>query len=507
MPTQRGAVRFVSSKGGVQQRQVFTKNGAWINQNAPKGGGAGNKKKKNKTSSGASTNTSMVMEQRLAAEERKAYMSTTASAMMPGGLRGNINNYGKYRASGMNAHALGMSSTSEGGEWLDCYLHPCMEPAPKPRGVPDRSSAMVAAPLFKSTSTQSWTLSTGSTYDMQIAFLPIPEIDYVMRQRSSSAATWTAWTVVYMPNFVANQDGTAVTMATQGYGSQRIIGRGHTVHLIASGTTNQGMVFSGQVDGLDFEEQYTSNQSSSQGIPASRYLQYRVPFDPAELMALDNAATEMEAVHGCYMPLRFTENSWVYQQPRDGVLVGYDGTGTSPTDGFLPQQWVQIVDNSALTPATVIMPNGVPTFAVPSEAPTVGSKMVYGISDPTPFLTGIVFFQGIDVAASAQIKSRVYVEGQPEAATFSATGGASIRPFCEPSPLYDPQALHNAALIAQVSPHAYPAADNDFSGVMSKIFSVLKTVGGAITGVARIASGLGLPGAGTVATIGGALGL
>jgi hypothetical protein len=132
--------------------------------------------------------------------------------------------------------------------------------------------------------------------------------------------------------------------------------------------------------------------------------------------------------------------------------------------------------------------------------------MVPSVSDETPFLTGVMFFEGIDTAASVQIKTRIYMENQPEAQVAGGATGNAIRVFAQPSPLYDRRALEHVALIAQASTHCYEAADNDFSGVLSKVWDVLKTVGSSVTAGLDIASGLGVPFAGTGAQIGHLLG-
>jgi hypothetical protein len=337
--------------------------------------------------------------------------------------------------------------------------------------------------------------------------LPIPELDFVYRGRNPGGA-WSNWYVVYAANFgQAGTDGSANTLETQGYGSQRIIGRGHTMHLRASGTTNQGTVFGGQVHSLDWVRDYDTGFNGAQGTPPSRYAQHRVPINPAELTALDPAVVEWEAWNGLYMPLRFAENTWRYEVAAPGAPVLYSGAGASPTSGYLPGSWIQIADSSAASPSAVNLPQ-TPTYTLPSEAPTVGGAIIYGTSDATPFLTGVAFFEGISTEASVQIKSRIYMENQLEASTYGVNAaGTALRAFAEPSPIYDWAALEVAATVSQAGPHAYPASANDFSTVMGSIWNTLKSVGKHVVGALDIASGLGLPFAGPIAGVAHAIGL
>lgn len=412
-------------------------------------------------------------------------------------------------------NTLGIGETEAGRQWVDAILHPCCEPQAKACGIPDRSSSLVVAPCYRSSTNISITPASGqTTWDLQVLLLPIPEIDYIYRTRANSAAGWGAWTVQYLPNFKQFGDGAVGTLKVQGIGKQRIMGRGHTMHLRASGTTNQGMCFAGQVTTLDWKREYDEGFNGSQGVAPATYFQHRVPLDSAELVSLDPAMVEWEAVNGVYMPLRFTDAVWNYYDTYQGLTISYLGTGDTPTSGVLPASWTQLTDSSQVNPGNVNLP--VPlAITLPSGAPTQLSSIIPGTSEITPFLTGVVFFEGLDVSASIQVKTRQYMENQPEASVLDSTGelaqataaATAIRPFAEVSPLYDKQAIEVAALVAQAEPHAYPASANDFSSVMRSIWDTVKSVGKHVVGFADVLSGLGVPVAGTVSTIGHALGL
>jgi hypothetical protein len=114
-----------------------------------------------------------------------------------------------------------------------------------------------------------------------------------------------------------------------------------------------------------------------------------------------------------------------------------------------------------------------------------------------------VFFQGIDKAATLQVKTRRYMENQLEVVNQgSGPAQAALRPFLHPSPIYDFAAVECAAIVAQTSPHAYPASDNDFGTVMGKIWNTIKSVGSHVVNALDIAGGMGLPFAGPIAQIG-----
>jgi len=219
-------------------------------------------------------------------------------------------------------------------------------------------------------------------------------------------------------------------------------------------------------------------------------------------------------MNGVYMPLRYSNDNWRYYDTATGDVLNYLGTSAFPTAGVLPASWVQLVDGAATTPSDVVLPN-TPTFTMPGGAPTNQQRLIYGTSDMTPFLTGVVIFEGLSQAASVQVKSRKYMENQLEPLDGGVNQVAlAVRPFAKQSPMYDPIALEVVAVTSQSAPHAYPAEANDFGTVMKSIWNTLKTVGRHILGATDLAAAAGIPGAAVasgighaVETIGSALGL
>jgi len=258
------------------------------------------------------------------------------------------------------------------------------------------------------------------------------------------------------------------------------------MHLRASATTNQGTVFGGQVEGVEFINNYTAGVDSTGGTTSgSTQVQFQLPNDSSELIGTDPAAVQWEAFNGGYMVMRSNVNSQPYLDCGGDAAIAYDGVGDTPTPGFLPETWFQIkanvpgLDNFDLTPA--------PTFTLPSGAPSLSiQKYMYGISTPDAFLTGVVFFEGLDQAASVQVKSHLFLENELDA----GTGSSALRPFAKTSPLYDMTALERVAVVEQASPHMYPASFNDFSTVMKSIWGVLKKVG---LPIADVLAGAGIP--------------
>jgi hypothetical protein len=392
----------------------------------------------------------------------------------PGG-RGPTN----YRGIDQVWRSLGR--TDDGRRWALSALHPCDEELTPPSGIPDFSATTVVTPSFRNTSTISKIVEGTGNWDVQIIMPPNPEVDYLYRQKLSSDAGWGAWQLVRPSVFSANPDGTAQTLQTIGYRRYRYQGRGYTVHHIASGLTNEGTAFAGQVQATqvrqitpEFAGEPTTTETA--GVFATTL---KPPSFPQDLVQEDSLCVQWPAKHGVYMPMRFVDTVHIFQEAAgDGRLT--DGTTVSP------ESFGSII--SATTPGGVAGTNNIvaipaPTFTTPPTLPNA-TQLYYGASTPGNLLTGVMFFMGLNTVASLEVKSRMHLENQV------SRDGFAVQSFVHSPPVYDADALEVVAKVSQVQKHAYYASYNDLGSILGSIWGAIKSVGKPI---AQLVEDSGIP--------------
>jgi hypothetical protein len=385
-----------------------------------------------------------------------------------------------------------LGSTDDGRNFATCALHPCCENLPPVQGIPDRSAQPIATPSYRNTSTIAAPASiTTGTWDCQVITIPIPEVDYLWRSRPNAATAWSDWNLVRPAAFPADATGVGQTLGTAGYSKYRMMGRGFTIHHLASATTNQGIVVAGQVSGItqDYVAQTTS--AATDDSPVLQTI-FAVPAGPQQLTQQDNLTTEWEAIHGTYMPMRFDQTVELYKQCGDGEITSFTGGESSP------DHFVSIL--SADTEGGVEEYNGiiatpVPTFNPPTDLGTA-LEMIYAASQACNQLIGVQFFLGLDVKASLQVKSRMHIEAT------ALPDGYSIQPFVHSSPVYDDTAMNIVAKVAQVQKHCYYAEYNDLGKMMKSIWNAVWPIGKyAATGLLSALPVIGGPLAATASKV------
>jgi len=389
-----------------------------------------------------------------------------------------------------------LGSTDDGRRWALAALHPCDEELTPPEGIPDLSSTTVASPSLRNTSTISSLVSTGefvdASWDCQVICPPIPEIDYLYRQKLAGTTTWGDWNLVRPASFPASADGTATTLLTTGYSRYRYQGRGYTFQHIASGLTNEGTLFAGQVQATE-SSQYSPEFATAPTSPEGRAWQTVInpPAFPQDLVQEDSLAVQWQAKHGAYMPLRFVDTVHLYRPAAgDGVITG--GAAS------VPASWAYV--SSATTAGGVptvntIVKTPTPVFTTPGSTVTA-VQMAYGASPAGNLLTGIFFFMGINSKASFEVKSRMHLENQV------ARDGFAVQPFVHSPPVYDREALEIVGKVGQVQKHAYYAVYNDLGQILNSIWGAIRSVGSPI---AKVLAGSGIPVLSTVGNIAGKL--
>lgn len=405
---------------------------------------------------------------------------------------------------GMEFTYKALGNTDEGREFALVNLHPCGEYVTEAPGIPDESQVSCVTPAFRGDSvvaidrayfTTPPDLPSEFRYDIQLAVLPLPEIDYVFRVRVPTLNTgWSRWVVRRTTYFSNSADGTATTLASAGYSSSRMIGRGITVHFDAPALADQGRLIAGQIkppSRVDFTTP-TGVGTTNDPVPV-RTMAFYLPQSETELMQQDPIAAQWEARDGTYIPHRYINPSQLFSATRTGnteiVRVG-DKDVRIPTSLF-----TLVTSPNALTDSKLHQPfyhEVKPTWDVdgtPLGIP-VANACDWGVSDPLNQYTSVQFFLGISNTAQLHVKTRLYLENEAHAKESPVT------PFLHKSPVLDPRAMQIVATIAQSQQHVFFAVDNDLG-------SILQSIGKILPGLFQSLEGSGIPWLNTFGTLGG----
>lgn len=408
-------------------------------------------------------------------------------------------------------NALG--NTNEGREFALVNLHPCGEYVTEAPGIPDESQVSSVTPAFRGDNTIAVdpayfatpiTLPAEYRYDIQLVVLPIPEVDFIFRVRVPVASPdWSMWVVRRTTYFSNAADGTAITMATSGYSSSRMIGRGITVHFDAPKLADQGRLVAGQIKPVSRTEDVTPpTVNSTSSVAAAKVTTYYVPQSETELMQQDPAAAQWEARSGTYIPHRFIQPTQLFSSVQPGTTerITFDIEGGTSGRIDMPAAMFCLADS----PDTVALETGrqriyhrqTPTWNIDGTVPPgipSPNTCDWGVSDPLNQYTSVQFFLGMQHTSQLHIKTRLYLENEAHARDSPVT------PFLHKSPSYDFRAMQIVALVAQNQQHVFYAADNDLS-------SILQSIGKILPGLLGALEGSGLPLASTAGMLGGHVG-
>jgi len=369
-----------------------------------------------------------------------------------------------------------LGATEDGRQWALCALHPCGEMKTDPVGIPDNTQAAVVTPAYRGSNVIGPAIDAiTTTWDCQVLFPPFAEIDFIYRVRAAGSDDWAnPWHIVRNPGFDLSPDGSAKTLGDN-YRVLRMQGRGYTVHLRASATTNQGTVYAGQVSAnkaSNFTPEGVTLVPDQRGFATTDVDILDVPSSSTILTQQDVLFTKWEAMHGVYMPMRFSQPTHLFVDTDHGDVFQFTNGEEPPVLYQYPSAVLGIVSSPTNAFLFDTIANGVtPTFNSPPGAPHE-TQVSWGVSKPLNQLTGVLFFEGLDPAASLEFKSKMFLECQAD------QRGAAVLPFVHSSPISDCSALEVVAQVGQVQRHAYEAAYNDFGSMLSSIWN-------AISGLAR----------------------
>nr|WLJ60694.1 MAG: capsid protein [Varroa destructor virus 9] len=354
-----------------------------------------------------------------------------------------------------------LGGTGVGSMWAFRYLHPCDEMQSGGERIPDLTSTATCAAELRVRHHLSAPADIGSslTWSAMIVIPPSMELGCVVFTRPDSSKQWTSvnkvldYPSVKLPRYVGLLPDLEAPLGKL-TDACRATYRGVTCHLVASSTTNQGMVYAAQW--AQVAEMTTAKPESGHekpsGVEAQQIVQLiNLPTNIDELYAKEGRTVQQEAKKGCYMPLRFVQPVSRFESPATrGIIWRIAGVSGSKLATYL--DWT----GNAAEPDKPYAPSDVYDTGY-----HLGTS--YG---PDNFNTGVIIFDGIDKAASIEIKIRSGVEGVPGAQS-------PWSPFIENSPVVDESAIKSAIGVAAQSELAFPVSYNDLGLLWSKVIQPL----------------------------------
>lgn len=374
--------------------------------------------------------------------------------------------------------------------------------------------------------------SDQTTYGMLLIFPPILEIEcvYVLFIRNSSGnAVFSMAQVVRKPGFTTATSTPVVagtiypTFKDIGYDAARRAGSGRTIIPICSALNNQGNIVAGQLPDIVtwtdvagvLERKIATGDTYvtlAQITPAAGDDEVfhgaciDVP-NIASLTQIDKKCMDGEFRNGAYLTMRPSEPVDVLKRKQtvfsgDAHVTAIKSTDASATSVRLacPNSFMRLrIDGQEImfTSGSRYSTSG-STLQTPLPL-TPAEYMHASISQPVDMLTGFCLIDGLSIqgAASSVSTASVKIRSTDYDELFPNSTSPSVAVYRQPHPLRDMHAMDMAASVAQVMPHALPAADNAFNGILGKIWNVIYKFGKPL---AKVGKYLPIPGA---ATIGG----
>jgi len=366
-----------------------------------------------------------------------------------------------------------------------------------------------------------------TTYGIYMLFPPFPEVEcvYLLYYSTGTSIVYSRARVIRKPGFATPRGGNLTgstiyqTYKDIGYDNYRRAGSGRTLIPICSTLNDQGNVVAGQLPEKvvwsdlagNYSQQLGTQSYLSEGTitPTGDTQVFKVGVlevpDVVSLTQIDKKCMDGQYRDGVYMPLVPSEPVDKLQKKEsyfsgDGAKVLLKSTDGSvdgaqivafPNTGFyliLNGSLVDMMGNSAYHPPSTT-----------THAPNLlGIQAIHpSVSQPADMLTGFAIFSALSIqqassnVSTAAIKIRLtdYDEMYPGSET------STVAVYRKEHPLHDRMALNLAADIAQVMPHALPACDNAFNGILGKIWNVIYKFVKPVVGAAKY---LPLPYAGAV---------
>jgi len=385
------------------------------------------------------------------------------------------------RPTAINPAVLGR--TQEGRAWALSALHPCGEY--EGAGLPDTYTSSICVFHLKGELNISYDVSmfptapaTTTSYSIHAIFPPSAEIQCIYRIRADEANVWSAFRVVTWPTNPKDSRNLLTTLYDNGYASYRITSKGETVELDAPALANQGRIVIGQF--APVVETVSITALTGTGTPAEvdkpmRIDTYTYLANEDQVVNVAANPYQAEAREGAYIVHKFVNPLMGYQFHETNPLGYVDlEAATFPRAAMgtrLVGDSTGYLLDEAYTPDSYYKPTN--KWAPPGNFETNQSHYGPGASPWCDMTVAQMFVVGISSGSSStpsgahlRVKTRQVIE-----AHASLPSPATV--YARAPPLWDQTAVNAVVRYQEVQPDAYPACDNDFGGVMGKIFGFL----------------------------------
>lgn len=400
-----------------------------------------------------------------------------------------------------NAAALsnvgrGLGLSVAGEEWCVRAISPCDERFEEGRQIPDLATAESAVITSRQITAITGPGGTGQLWNLLVVTIPVPEIAFIYKKWQPSDVsdpTTLPWTVVRyraVQQGVLNitgrsasstqysykiTDGTLLTQAEQ----FRQSAKGLTLNLNASALNNQGMVMIAQYGekmtyvsdfAYDFEdvvapEQLNVGGETSTGVTSPLnmgpvYVIDEVPTTTDQIFQKDPHAVRQNARLGAYLPLKFNDPVSPFQPVALAELRadGESSASATPISALVP-----LVVQSTTTTSTISKQ----WLQSPDHGPPAGTRAsICGTAGLTNMQVGTVFFEGISLSASVDVKAVAALE-------VVATGDSTWAGFMRSSPEEDDVVQKQVHAVQRRLPSGHPSSYNFLGTLLTKVAPML----------------------------------
>jgi len=405
--------------------------------------------------------------------------------------------------------------TKAGREYLLALTHPNNEELRSFSGIPDlMADELNAYTAVDDSQTITWDPSmfsttppsTVTTYGVYMLFPPFPEVEclYVLFYNNGGAVIFSNARVIRKPGFQTSRNGNGgqlfPTFKDIGYDNFRIGGSGRTLIPICSTLNDQGNVVAGQLPeritwsdagGVFSQKNNVADTFLSEGTlePTGDTQVFKVGVlevpDIVSLTQMDKKCMDGQFRDGAYLTMVPSEPVDVLQK-KSSYFSGDSSSGLLKSTDASVAPGVLSFPNSSFS--LIIAGNLIPFTADSAYntsnplrfTPTLIDIQDFHpcVSEPGDMLTGFAIFSALSIqqpssnVSTAAIKIRMTENLE----LFPGADSSNVSVYRAPHPLHDRKALNLAADIAQIMPHALPASDNAFNGILGKIWDVVYKV-------------------------------
>lgn len=385
---------------------------------------------------------------------------------------------------------MGLSVAGE--EWAVRAISPCDERFEEGRQIPDMATNESAVITSRMITVVTGPSGTGELWNFLAVAVPVPEIAFIYKKWQPTDVTdlnTLPWTVVtyrsiaagvsFLPEDLVADTKFSYVHPTIGPGTLianaqqfRQSSKGLTFNLNASALNNQGMVLVAQygsepvlVPDSVFSHKTLNtnfgNPPATVTVPQENMgpmmLVESVPDTTEAIFQKDPHAVRQPARQGAYLPLKFNDPVSLFKP----VQVAEMRADTESTVSALPTKANVPLAVESGTSTKVVQ------WLTTGATPSAGDGLqVYTTSGVTNMQVGVVYFEGISLSASLDIKTVAALE-------VVATGESAWSGFMKDSPEEDEVVQKQVHAVQRRLPSGHPASFNWLGTLLTSVLPYL----------------------------------